>query len=300
VQADILRELEMKPGTPVLWEGVERPKLHLSALECDDFDDKLRQLRNWLAAVSGPKIVYFTLIATLEKISASLQSAHTVYHGDLEPAGRKRNQQAFFAGESQLMLATPAFGLGIDKADIRGVLHFEVPGSLEAYYQEVGRGGRDGLRAECRLLYWQEDLETQMRFIETQTPDPAYIRAVFQLLEKWKDRLKTAELDDLRAQLSFKNKRDYRLETALNQLQRWDVIRWPGRDLKKLEILAPLNPDDLNEDLWKARKMQLQKKLLGMVQWFRATECRKVGIYRYFGWANDAPCGFCDRCEEGG
>src|SRR6185437_5417494 len=153
-----------------------------------------------------------------------------------------------------LMLATPAFGLGVDKPDIRGVLHFERLGSLEAYFQEVGRAGRDGLKSFCKMLYFQEDLETQMRFIQSLTPDPSYIKAVYNLLVSWQDRLKSISLDDLRAQLSFKNKKDFRLETALNTLDRWEVIRFPHRRLDRLEILRPLTSEDVSEEIWRQRK----------------------------------------------
>ncbi|MGZ3722844.1 MAG: RecQ family zinc-binding domain-containing protein, partial [Bdellovibrionales bacterium] len=166
------------------------------------------------------------------------------------------------------------------------------------YFQEVGRAGRDQAPSHCNLLYWQEDLETQMRFIESLTPDPSYIKAVYNLLVSWQDRLKSISLDDLREQLSFKNKRDYRLETALNTLDRWEVIRFPHRKLERLEILRPLTEEDVSEALWKARKLALQKKLMALVQWFRSPQCRKVEIYKYFGWPNAERCGFCDRCEE--
>lgn len=301
VQKDILRQLHLSEDRCLkFWEGVERPGLFLSAVECEGFEEKLEASRAWLAEVAGPKILYFTLISTLEKAAAALSSAfpHVVYHGDLEDGARKRNQQRFLAGESDLMLATPAFGLGVDKPNIRGVLHFEVPGSLEAYFQEVGRAGRDQGKAYCRMLYWQEDLETQMRFIETLTPDPDYIKSVYRLLDSWKDRLLSVSLDDMRAQLSFKNKKDFRLETALNQLDRLEVIRFPHRRLDRLEILRPLSDDDLSAELWKARKLQLQKKLMGVVQWFRGEGCRKAAIYSYFGWPQNEPCGFCDRCDE--
>ena len=303
VQADILRQLHLSQESCLsLWEGVERPNLFLSAVECEGFEEKLASTVEWLKAVAGPKVIYFTLISTLEKAAAVLSArgfAHVTYHGDLEDRTRKKNQEQFLAGKAGLMLATPAFGLGVDKPDIRGVLHFEVPGSLEAYFQEVGRAGRDQREAHCRLLYWQEDLETQMRFVEILTPDPEYIKAVYKLLESWRDRLKSIGLDDLRAQLSFKNKKDFRLETALNQLDRMEVIRFPHRRLDRLEFLRPLTEDDLSADLWKARKLQLQKKLMGVVQWFRAENCRKAGIYSYFGWPNQKPCGFCDVCEAG-
>ncbi len=300
VQADIAKQLHLAEAE-IFWEGVERPGLHLAAAECDGFEEKVLSVRAWLEEVKGAKIVYFTLISTLLKVSEILRAkgvAHETYHGDLEDGPRKRSQKNFLTGDAQLMLATPAFGLGIDKADIRGVLHFEVPGSLEAYFQEVGRAGRDQKPAHCRLLYWQEDLETQMRFIESLTPEPSFVRAVFKLLMDWQDRLKSLQLDDLREQLSFKNKRDFRLETTLNILERWEVIKYPGRQLSKLEILRPLSEEDVSEELWKARKLQLQKKLMAMVQWFRSENCRKVEIYKYFGWANSEPCGFCDRCEE--
>jgi ATP-dependent DNA helicase RecQ len=303
VQADILKQLGIEGNAEVFWEGVERPNLYLSAEEFADDDDKLEAVAAWLREVSGPRILYFTLISTLVRVSEWLETkgfAHRTYHGDLDDRSRKRNQREFLEGGADLMLATPAFGLGVDKPDVRGVAHFEMPGSVEAYFQEVGRAGRDGKPSRCRLFYAQEDLETQMSFIETLTPDPDFVRATHRLLVAWKDRLNVSRLDDLREQLSFKNKRDYRLETALSFLDRWGVIRFPHRRLDKLEFLRELEETDLNPQLWKARKLSLLKKLMSLVTWFRSEECRKVGIYAYFGWPNSERCGFCDRCEENG
>ncbi len=301
VQDDIVQQLGMGAGARVLWEGVERPNLHLSAVECDGEEEKMASLEEWLRATAGSKIVYSTLIGTLERLSEWLQVkgfAHEIYHGERGDQERKRAGRAFLSGSAELMLATPAFGLGVDKPDIRGVAHFEIPGSLESYFQEVGRAGRDGKPSRCRLFYHQEDLETQMRFIETLTPDPDFVRATYKLLVAWKDRLNVLRLDDLREQLSFKNKRDYRLETALSFLDRWNVIRFPHRRLDKLEFVRELEEADLSPELWKKRKLSLQKKLMSLVQWFRSRECRKVEIYKYFGWDDTKPCGFCDRCEE--
>jgi ATP-dependent DNA helicase RecQ len=301
VQDDIQKQLHMGPGSKVLWEGVERPNLYLAAEEFAERDDKDPALLKWLREVEGPKIVYFTLITTLEQMSEKLRAKgfeHDVYHGDVDDSRRRKNLKRFISGESSLMLATPAFGLGVDKPDIRGVLHFEIPGSIEAYFQEVGRAGRDGKPSRCLLLYAQQDLETQMRFIETLTPDPAYVKAVHSLLVSWKDRLNVIGMEELREQLSFKNKKDFRLETALSFLDRWEVIRYPQRRLSNIEFVRPLTEEDLAPELWQARRLQLQKKLMALVQWFRSGECRKTGIYDYFSWPDQQPCGFCDRCAE--
>lgn len=301
VQKDILTELGLKPETQIFWEGLERPNLFLEAVEVEDKDDKVDAALRWIGETAGAKIIYFTLISSLEKFAAALgpkKVAYSIYHGDLDAKFRAKQLKEFMGGGSDLMLATPAFGLGVDKADIRGILHYELPGSIEAYFQEVGRAGRDQKSSRCLLLYTQSDLETHMKFIETLTPEPAFVQSVFNLLKSWQDRLNTLSLDDLREQLSFKNKSDYRLETALSHLDRWSVIEWPQRKLKNLKILRELTDEDLTPKLWQQRRLQLQKKLLSLVQWFRSDECRKVGVYRYFGWPNEIPCGFCDRCEE--
>ncbi len=309
VQADILKQLGIEKDAQTFWEGVERPNLYLSGVEFADDDDKLEAVAEWLREVQGPKILYFTLISTLVRVSEWLETkgfVHKTYHGDMDDRARNRSLKEFLWGGTELILATPAFGLGVDKPDIRGVAHFEMPGSIEAYFQEVGRAGRDQAPSRCRLFYAQEDLETQMSFIDTLTPDPDFVRATYKLLALWKDRLNVTKLDDLREQLSFKNKRDYRLETALSFLDRWGVIQFPHRRLDKLTFLRELEETDLSAELWKARKLSLQKKLMSLVTWFRSEDCRKVGIYDYFGWNADLAasggearaCGFCDRCDE--
>lgn len=300
VQEDILNQLGGPERFQTYTSGVERENLNLRVHDVYGEANKLQRMYWRLVHNSGSAIVYFSLIQNLKKASYDLEKlgvSHWVYHGLLEDRFRKKSQEQFLNSPQGVMLATPAFGLGINKPDIRLVIHNELPSSIEAYYQEVGRAGRDGESSLCELLWDSDDISIQMDFIKWSNPDPSFIRRLYHLIRRNEDRLLVEGLDYLRAELNFYNRRDFRLETALNLLERWGSIERRGSN--KITALEEPDQDYLNEKLYQSKLNRQNEKLLQLVQWANGEDCRKKVIYQYFGHKvqEDYQCGNCDRCR---
>ncbi len=165
--------------------GFFRPNLALNVKACNGDDRDQRLLTALTRRPTGPAIVYVTLQKTAERIAQFLhengQNA-LAYHAGLKPAERDRVQEAFMAGEVNIVVATIAFGMGIDKADIRAIYHYNLPKSLENYMQEIGRAGRDGQPSHCELLADPDDLTVLENFTYGDTPDEAALDALIRWL----------------------------------------------------------------------------------------------------------------------
>lgn len=282
VQRDILAQLGLdEDSCPIFHTGIARPNLHLRVAEVWGRDEKIDQITQIIAPdpesdstdlpnpPKGPGIVYFTLIRTLDEFSEELRKrrvAHICYHGDLPRSERKRIQDQFMSGKASLVLATNAFGMGVDKDNIRFVIHAEIPGSLESYYQEIGRAGRDGKTSHCVLLYDQADLMTQMEFVKWKNPAPAFYQQLYALLVDRTDEVNSFGVDWLRTQLAHKQAHDRRLETALSMLHRYGTIE-DEIDLTYLKVNGPLPADLVDNDYWQNKLQRDQKKLLALVQY---------------------------------
>lgn len=286
VRQDIRQQLDILE-TDLFLEPILRPNLTLNVHEVYGLDEKIRSIVGLSHLVPGPQIIYGTLIQSLYAVSrelAKLGLQHSIYHGQLPSSERKRVLRQFIAESAPRILATPAFGLGVDKPDIRLITHVEIPGSLEAYYQEVGRAGRDGLPSECHLLFDQDDVATQMEFIKWSNPDPGFIMQVYQKIARREGMLDQTGFQYLREQMNFYNNRDFRAETAVNLLERWGCLEEDRSYKFPYRAVSEPTLADLDQKLFETRLRSQNQRLYDLAQWLRlGPEERIQRLMEYFG-----------------
>lgn len=178
VQSDI-KALLHRPQMSVKVAGFKRPNLSFSVVKCDNDAAKSAFIRGAVRE-KIPTIIYASTRKAVEKLTAEFKILG--YHAGMSDEERERVQNAFMNDEAPVLAATNAFGMGIDRPDVRRVIHYNLPGSLEAYYQEAGRAGRDGESAECVLLYAWQDKFVQEFLIDLSNPPAEVIVSLHQLL----------------------------------------------------------------------------------------------------------------------
>jgi ATP-dependent DNA helicase RecQ len=185
VREDIVDKLALE-SPEIFVRGFRRPNLYYRVEWPDNERDKTRRLAEFIKETPGSGIIYASSRKRVESVASSLSKELkrkvVAYHAGFQPEERKASQESFMSGKADIVVATNAFGMGIDKSDVRFVVHYNMPGTLEGYYQEAGRAGRDGLRSECLLYYHPSDWRILEYFVESSYPSREVVSDVLGLL----------------------------------------------------------------------------------------------------------------------
>jgi len=301
VQQDIVRSLNMAQARVII-TGFDRPNLRLSVVTTRGAQDKMlrvaESLRQNLAG-GGSAIVYCATRRMAEEVADGLKQeklSAVAYHAGLPPPAREAAQGAWERGEVPVICATTAFGMGVDKPDVRVVIHHAIPRAPEAYYQEVGRAGRDGLPAVGLLLFDAGDVRLAQHMLSRSCPTELAVRRAYAQCWKWQgpDGVCAESLDMLCERLgnSVEGGR-----AALVHLQQTGAL---AMDLMGVSLTGPA-PEALLVDgaLLEARARSEQVRLSAMLAYVNRVACRRAFLVDYFSAGRAEACGSCDLCSDG-
>ncbi len=303
VRDDMARMLGVPRAERVVL-GFDRPNLTFEVFTALDAAGKLRFVRDFLSAGSGPEagIVYTGTRREAEEVAgfirAELRLDARHYHAALDSQARAETQDAFLSGDLPIIVATNAFGMGIDRSDVRFVLHYSLPSTLEAYYQEAGRAGRDGLPARAVLLYAPRDIALQQYFIDGDSPTEDELRAVHAAARAALGG--GAEL----SQADFQHATglpEIKVRVALEQLEAAGALRrGPDGRRGQLQIeLLPIPEPALQAVAAQAagRRDDKRRQLARMAAYAETEGCRRRLLLDHFGDASDSDAPLCcDNC----
>ena len=306
VREDILHTLQLQEPAVII-SGFGRDNLDFRITHCEGrkakFERILKVVKQWKQG-----IVYCSTRKNVMLVFEELSAAHVnavAYHAGMTDEERAFSQDAFISGRADVVVATNAFGMGIDRADVRFVVHFEIPGSVEAYYQEAGRAGRDGEPAVCELLFNHADLKTQEFFFEGSNPPLHLVRSLYNML-RFECNPDTHELqlsvDAMAERLGGKEVNPMAVGTALSCLihagavSRFDIA---GSNIKGTCILDPSRNFEclpIDAASLEEKAARDHRKIEAITRYAYSGGCRQRWILEYFGQKGAEPCGHCDAC----
>jgi ATP-dependent DNA helicase RecQ len=296
VRGQIIERLGMRNARSLAW-GFDRPNIRLEVDSCGDEEGKQRDLLTRLGDMPRPGIIYTATRVRAEQIAGLLREHHIRarhYHAGMAARDRNRTQDTFMSSRDQVMVATNAFGMGVDKPDVRFVLHYDAPDSLDAYYQEVGRAGRDGEPARAILLYRRQDLgrrraqSARGRLLEDE------VRSIAAAVERAREPIGRRQIAEQTGLPEGRVRRVLdRLEDvgAARILATGEAVPIDGPDAVEAAARAVEEQDEFR----KTRRDQVD-----LVQDYGETHlCRRKYLLEYFGEEFAGQCGNCDNCDTG-
>lgn len=295
VREEIIERLGMRQPE-LLVRDMDRPNIFLRVHVCRDDDHKLRALLEAVEQAATPGIIYAATRRHTEELVDALAERGIkacAYHGGMNKGEREEVQAEFMEGRAPVIVATSAFGMGVDKPDVRFVYHFEASSSLDAYYQEIGRAGRDGERAEALLFYQPKDLNLHKFFAAGGQLDSDELQQLAALVQAEGE----LELEALQEQVALSNDK---LTKALAKLEDQGVLENAADGVVSAAEGAP-DPEQAAQAVVEEQKrhhVRLLRKLEQMRAYAELRDCRRQYLLDYFG-EKSKPCGFCDNCEHG-
>src|SRR3954454_11575538 len=297
VRAEIVERLGLRDAELVV-RGFDRPNLALAVERFHEERRKDEALLDAVVAADKPGIVYAATRKRTEELAAALAErgvASCPYHAGLRSAERENAQERFMDSELEAIVATTAFGMGVDKGDVRFVFHAEVPESVDSYYQEVGRAGRDGEPARAVLFYRPEDLGLRRFFAGSGHVGADELSEVSEVVGAARDPVEPAELQERTDRSQSK------LATAVSRLEDAGAVEvLPTGHVAARPDAPPL--DDAVRDALEEEedRREFERSRLEMIRAFAETDgCRREFVLSYFGEPFQVPCGHCDNCRAG-
>lgn len=296
VRDNIAERLRLRDPV-VLVAPAHRENLRLT-VEIVPGSAKFAALGGLVRALRRPGIIYCATTVAVDQLAGALARARIPvvrYHGKMRAAERTVAQREFMRPSRRLiMVATSAFGMGIDKPNIRFIVHYQAPGSLEQYVQEIGRAGRDGRPAQCILLFDPADLEIQERLQSLSRPSVRHLERLESALVAWAGEQRTPTA----AALAFSAGVPARIaEALLSDLEQAGLI-----EREDDGVILSVPPEEFRagvRDLvakLKTFDFEAERRLKAVADYAQSGDCRSVFLRRYFGEANPPRCGTCDRC----
>jgi len=297
VKQDIVDSLAM-PDMAVVETSFDRPNLHFQVFSCaNDYDKDQRVLRA-LGTDQTPTIIYTSSRKQSEELSQRLKKSGIstgCYHAGLPPHVRQTAQKAFEDEKVPVIVSTVAFGMGVDKANVRRVIHYNLPGSLENYYQEAGRAGRDGESAKCTLLFQARDIYTQRWLLKKNFPSAAQVQEVLTYLRKNAAKsgypLRTADI------LAAVKIEDSALNSTIDLFKFTDLVRITADGIE-LTTKGENASQTVDMNSLSQRERREENRLDQIVRYAQGDTCRRRAILSYFGQDLDGLCAGCDICHK--